>query len=161
MAKQKQVPEQLPLVPLTSAHAKQPFKTPYNLDSFPASKGEKNDQPSNTKPQRSMTIPELLKRHSQGLSLEGKTRTDDYYDGEDDPLNLEGKPFHTLDFVEQDEIRKHVTEQHSDTKKRYEKEQKEKKQQNFNKAVETAARIQREKGSPAPSDSEDKRSASA
>jgi hypothetical protein len=72
---------------------KQKFKTPYNSVPDP---GEINTKPSETIPDQSLSIPEIIRRFASGLPLGGAKVT--YYDEEDDILD--GVDPRTLDISE-------------------------------------------------------------
>jgi len=80
----------------------------YEVDFFPPRPlvGESNFPESETIPDQSLSIQEILDRHTRGL------RTPDsmagYYDEGVDPLNLDGVDFNSLDLAEKmDVIRNH------------------------------------------------------
>lgn len=57
------------------------FKTAYNAHEFPCD-GEVNDMPSETVPDQSMSMGEILRRYASGLPLKGVRVP--LYEGEDD-----------------------------------------------------------------------------
>lgn len=57
------------------------FQTQFNRDKFPV-KGEVNNLPSQTIPDQSMTVKELMERHARGLPLTGERVP--IYNGEED-----------------------------------------------------------------------------
>lgn len=59
------------------------FKTPYNSNEFPI-KAEKNKMPSKTIPDQTMSIKEILIRHSRGLPISGGKMP--IYEGEDNAM---------------------------------------------------------------------------
>lgn len=65
-------------------------------------KGEINEFPSLTIPDQSMSVREIIRRHSSGLSLNGLRVPE--YDGETDPTGLNGRDFRTLDLSEKHDL---------------------------------------------------------
>lgn len=100
-----------------------PFKTQYNAKAFP-DPGEKNNLPSETIPDQSMSISEILRRFAQGLPIDG-ARVSEYDEGED---ILEGVNWQTLDLAEKAVFVDNVKAELAYLQKNYDQEQKRKKQ---------------------------------
>lgn len=80
------------------------FKTQWNAEAFP-SKGEINRFPSETIPDQSLTVREIMQRYAQGLPLEGERVP--VYNGEDIDL----PEFQYLDLAEREEYKNRVREE--------------------------------------------------
>lgn len=78
---------------------------------------EKNDLPSLTLPDQTMSIPEIMARYAKGLSL-GAQKTP-IYEGEDDPG--EGVDPRTLDISERLDMAKQFHQELRELKKKYAK----------------------------------------
>lgn len=61
-----------------------PFKTPWNKHEFPKDKGEVNTMPSQTVPDQTMSLKELLERYARGLPIDGDNFP--VYNGDDEYL---------------------------------------------------------------------------
>ena len=91
----------------------------YSNDLFPPRplRGESNFPESETIPDQSLTIQEILDRHTRGL------RTPDsmagYYDENVDPLNLDGVDFNSLDLAEKMDVIKQHKEKAAKLRKQF------------------------------------------
>lgn len=74
------------------------IRTPYNHRKLPQHYS-KGGGVSLTVPDLSMTVPELIQRHTRGLSL-GAPRVA-FYEGDEDPTGLDGVSIQALDLAEQ------------------------------------------------------------
>lgn len=76
------------------------IRTPYNHETYRAEKRyERNDQPSLTIPDQTLTIPEILRRYARGIPLDSIVKLP-IYDGED----IYNPDMRTLDLTEQAEL---------------------------------------------------------
>lgn len=60
------------------------FKTPWNKSEFPVDKGEVNTQPSQTVPDQTLSLKELLDRYARGLPIVGEKFP--IYNGDEEDL---------------------------------------------------------------------------
>jgi hypothetical protein len=70
---------------------------------------EKNNLPSKTQPDQTMSIPELIKRYASGQSLGGYKIP--IYESQEQQEILNGKDFRTLDLSEQHQLMREVAEE--------------------------------------------------
>lgn len=82
------------------------FKTHYNSE---PEKGEINIKPSMAIPDMSLTIQEMIKRHTRGIPLSGNTMME--FTGEDDPL--QGVNIKSLDLEELDALGRSIRERYN------------------------------------------------
>jgi len=103
------------------------WKTPYNAEAFPHDH-EESDQPSETIPDQSMTVLELLQRHQNGLPMLGQKTP--FYEGDEnleaDDLNDGINPA-TLDLSERYDIIENRKEELKHLKKEHDQREKDKK----------------------------------
>lgn len=96
------------------------IKTQYNKDQF-SRDGEKNNKPSVTIPDQSMTVKEIMSRFARGLSVTGNKVP--VYNGEDDDM----PDLSRLDLVERQEVLEQVEQEVKDIKARINETQAKKK----------------------------------
>lgn len=77
------------------------FKTQYNQDEFPHVQ-EKNEGPSESVPDRSMSVAELLRRYSNGTPVEGNKGVFDYDDDDEHEFLLPNLA--AMDLTERQEL---------------------------------------------------------
>lgn len=108
------------------------FKNHYNRDKFPDT-GEVNDQPSETVPDQSMSIPEILRRYAAGLHIGGSRNP--IYEGDDDDI-LGGVDPRKLDLSEREQLKRDLREELENLQRKF-SESNYNKQQNTNKDEQT------------------------
>lgn len=86
------------------------FKTSWK---FTKSEGETNTEPSQTIPDQTMSIPELIRRYASGQSLGGIKVP--IYDEEPENDILQGRAFATFDLSEQHQIIKSAKSEYEET----------------------------------------------
>lgn len=97
------------------------FKTNYNSHKFD-SNYEVNNQPSETVPDQTMSISEIMRRFASGLPLGGQKV--EFFEGEDD--FLDGVNPATLDLAEKQQISESVRDELAAIKDRQQKRNKQK-----------------------------------
>lgn len=109
---------------------KKRFRTAYNSE---PEKGEVNNMPSETIPDQSMSVGEIVKRYARGLPLDG-ARVPVWMDREE-PDDLDLLDWNKLDLAEKQEIRERyqqeldeLKENLKDIRKRYQQVPKEEKE---------------------------------
>lgn len=128
----------------------------YDVDFFPPRplNGESNFPESETIPDQSLSIQEILDRHTRGL------RTPDsmagYYDEGVDPLELDGVDFNSLDLAEKMDVIKNHKAKAAKLRSQYESSERKKQHQamasqviaDYNKTLETPKDITKEISTP-------------
>lgn len=113
------------------------FKNHFNAGAFKRD-DERNIQPSLAVPDQSLSIQEIIKRHTRGIPIFGK---DMGYDDQPDPLN--GRHINSLDLEEVFQIADNARKRYKQAQEKYLAEQKLKQQETIkNAAIEEFKKLQ-------------------
>lgn len=125
----------------------QPFKTQYNKHKY-LKDFEKNNGISETIPDQSLSIPEIIKRHARGLPITGG-RTP-IYEGEDDLL--QGRDWQKLDLSEKAALATTLAEEFADIQTGFENRrrdlEKEKQEKEIQKRIQEELKKQKDQDKP-------------